>query len=253
MKPRDLRGRFTPREAPRDTCTMEGCERPQVGRGLCKKHYLRLYRHGDTNLRRITMPTRGPCAVDGCERLARARGMCTKHYRRLTKNGNPHVASTKQWPSAKDRLLNLCRKSSETSCWEFVGGHTRKGYGKLWHNGGMKTAHRVAYEILVGPVPEAKFVLHRCDNPSCLNPDHLFIGTHQDNMADMRMKGRGASERRLRGSKSPQSKLNEECVLQIKLRLAKNEQCSVIAKDFNVDRTLISLIKRGKVWTHVRI
>lgn len=79
------------------------------------------------------------------------------------------------------------RKGPE-ECWVWTGPTTDKGYGKFKNT----TAYRYSYELLVGPVPDRLHVLHRCDNPPCVNPAHLFVGTHQDNMRDKIAKGRGA-------------------------------------------------------------
>ena len=76
-----------------------------------------------------------------------------------------------------------------SGCWEWQGGKGSKGYGKFWL-GGCKSAHRVAYASIHGQVPDGLYVLHRCDNPACCRPDHLFLGTNEDNMADMNKKGR---------------------------------------------------------------
>jgi hypothetical protein len=76
-------------------------------------------------------------------------------------------------------------------CWEWRGRRMPKGYGKL--NRGTKTvyAHRLAFELRNGPIPDGLYVLHKCDNPPCINPDHLFLGTQADNVRDRDTKGRG--------------------------------------------------------------
>lgn len=78
----------------------------------------------------------------------------------------------------------------ETGCWNWTAGKDRQGYGILKLNRSMKKAHRVSYEYYVGPVPEGLLVCHNCDNPTCVNPTHLFTGTHQDNNQDKVNKGR---------------------------------------------------------------
>jgi len=127
-----------------------------------------------------------------------------------------------------------------TRCWEWTARLSeRGGYGEIkW---GTKTgkAHRIAYELVFGEVPESLFVCHGCDNPSCCNPDHLFAGTHQDNMDDMNRKGRGVNFV-ARGENHVESKLTDLQVSEIRRRYGSGkENQSQLAKAFGVSQGLI--------------
>lgn len=99
-----------------------------------------------------------------------------------------------------ERLEYYSEKVSESGCQVWVGGLKRDGYGKIKVNRKMTTVHRVAYEAEYGKIPEGMHVLHRCDVRCCINPNHLFLGTNQDNVHDRVKKGRSAD---FSGKKNP--------------------------------------------------
>jgi HNH endonuclease len=88
-----------------------------------------------------------------------------------------------------------CR--SKTACWNWPKYKNEKGYGCITYNGIKFAVHRLSFQHYKGIIPKGMVIMHECDNPSCFNPDHLFLGTHQDNMDDMVRKGRHASAKRL--------------------------------------------------------
>ena len=92
----------------------------------------------------------------------------------------------------KNYLIKNSTVNEETGCWEWDKGLNSNGYGCVFRNKiePGRGAHRLSYIVFVAPIPKGLFVCHHCDNPKCINPDHLFLGTHQDNMLDMVMKGR---------------------------------------------------------------
>jgi hypothetical protein len=134
---------------------------------------------------------------------------------------------------------------TETSCWTWLGGLDWDGYGMGWDGAIKKTvrAHRLVYEILVGPIPTGKCLLHRCDNPVCVNPDHMFIGTIADNNRDMHAKGRAAV-----GEKHGMNKLSVEQVRAIRLA---PEGYAQIAEKFEVSYGLVAAIKQRLLWKHL--
>lgn len=87
----------------------------------------------------------------------------------------------------QDIFMRHVIKTGVNTCWKWRGAKLKHGYGR--YSGGL-LAHRITYELLVGPIPEGLLVLHSCDNPECTNPKHLFLGTHSDNAKDMVLKGR---------------------------------------------------------------
>lgn len=134
------------------------------------------------------------------------------------------------------------------SCWEWQDHRVRAGYGAVRVGDKIKRAHRVAYELAYGPIPAGHYVCHRCDNPPCVNPRHLFAGTPAENSQDRESKGR---RKPARGSRSGMAKLTETDVVDILRRLQSGEKQKPIAAIYGVDFTLISMIKRGKIWRHV--
>ena len=135
----------------------------------------------------------------------------------------------------KQRFLAKVKKV-ESGCHEWQAGQARGGYGKFVRWPKTETAHRVAYELFVQPIPQGKWVLHRCDNRLCVNPDHLFLGDSEANIKDMDQKKR-------RGTKSQLTYANVE---EIKQMLKDRHTQQAIAEKFNVNQTTISRIKLGK-------
>jgi hypothetical protein len=127
-----------------------------------------------------------------------------------------------------------------TGCWLFAGSVTRIGYGLIKHGGVTKLAHRVAYETLRGPIPDGMCVCHRCDVRCCVNPDHLFLGTRADNMADMLSKGRQSW-----GEGRWNAKLTPQEVLEI---YASTETSATLADRYGVGARAIRRIQAGERW-----
>ena len=137
-------------------------------------------------------------------------------------------------------------KVAKTSgCWLWTASVDKDGYGQLGSDGNrasrtMLKAHRVSWELANGPIGGGLAVLHRCDNPPCVNPDHLFLGTNQDNIDDMNRKRRNVFHRR-----NPSLKLSNGQVDAIRTRRSNGERLSSIAEDFGVTQGTVSRIANG--------
>ena len=146
----------------------------------------------------------------------------------------------------KERIESKVEKIPEAGCWIWMGATQVRGYGELISHNRKHLAHRASYEAFVGPIPKGMNVCHSCDNVYCVNPAHLFLGTQKQNLQDMASKGRST-----RGQRNPMAKLTEEEVKDIKYFLSIGINDSDIAKQYEVTRGAINLIKQGKRWNHV--
>lgn len=159
----------------------------------------------------------------------------------------------------EERFWAKVDKSGE--CWVWTGAVGGWGYGKFWSGGGKgrcMCASRMAWELTHGPIPTGMQVLHHCDNPPCVRPEHLFLGTNADNVRDKVSKGRqprGAAVKvrppRHTGEKHPQAKLTESGVRLIREKLAQGMTNASIAREMGVSYSTVSLIRRGRIWREV--
>lgn len=133
-----------------------------------------------------------------------------------------------------------------SDCWYWTGSVNRLGYGIFVALNETK-AHRVAYKLFCGEIPEGLFVLHKCDTRCCVNPDHLMLGTQADNVKDMVSKGR-AKQIPLYGEKNPQSKLTVSQVKEIRCRVKNGETQRSMCTIFGVSPMTISRLVRGETW-----
>ena len=150
-------------------------------------------------------------------------------------------ANREDAPSLAGRFWEHVDQSGE--CWPWTAGHFDTGYGCAWHEGRAQKAHRVAWMLTRGPIPAGLRVLHRCDNPTCVRPDHLWLGTAQDNTRDMVQKRRH--------NRHGRRVLTLEQVLTIRRLRAQGQTLRAIADQFGVSWVTISLIASRKRWAHV--
>lgn len=127
-------------------------------------------------------------------------------------------------------------------CWLWVGNVSPKGYGQMTVQGRTRGAHRLAFEAVHGPQPSHVCVCHRCDVPSCCNPDHMFPGSHADNAAD---RGRKARGHRPTGERNANARLSAADVAAIR---ASDEPGTVLAARYGVSRATVSMIRNHKTW-----
>lgn len=137
--------------------------------------------------------------------------------------------------------------NTATGCHEWRRGKDGRGYGAFYPEPNKQVrAHRYAYERAKGTIPPGLDICHRCDNTACVNPEHLFPGTHTDNMRDMASKVRGNI-----GVNSSAAKLTEADVIKIRAMRAAGMPMKTIAASFPVGRTVVSRIVSRKLWKHV--
>jgi hypothetical protein len=141
-----------------------------------------------------------------------------------------------------DRFWSKVRKESDDSCWLWTAG-TVRGYGQIRINGKTISTHRFSWQIHFGEIPNDLCVCHHCDNPSCVNPDHLFLGTNADNTRDAISKGRLPQLRH--------AKLSEEEVREIKRTHRIGISLVSLGKRYSIDPSAISKIIRGINWKEV--
>ncbi|HJU36322.1 MAG TPA: HNH endonuclease [Gaiellaceae bacterium] len=153
---------------------------------------------------------------------------------------------------AAERFWSHVEIGRPYECWPWIGTRDPNGYGRVWlRRRGRRLqllAHRVAYELAVGAIPDGLFVCHHCDSPPCCNPAHLWAGDAQANMADAARKGR---TRALKGEQSPVAKLTNAAVLEIRTRYAQGETQVALAAEFSVSPSLIAAVVHRRVWKHV--
>lgn len=134
----------------------------------------------------------------------------------------------------EDRFWAKVHKTD--GCWIWRGARTPYGYGQLRVGSETAYAHRIAYSLAHGPLPDGSVVCHHCDNPACVRADHLFIGTHADNCRDKILKGRAAR------------KLDPDKVRAIR---RSNGNRSDLAREYGVDPSMIDHVRDRTAWTHV--
>lgn len=159
-----------------------------------------------------------------------------------------------RWPrrTVEERFWEKVERGEPDECWEWQETTKGRGYGKLWVHGKRMKAHRLSWRIAhsMQEIPVGMCVCHHCDNPGCVNPAHLFLGTHADNMRDAARKGKFFKKQtQVRGEKHGRHKLTEGDVLAIRSRYAKGcVSQSALAREYGVGQSTVSAVVTYENW-----
>lgn len=153
----------------------------------------------------------------------------------------PHAIEPRFWAKVE--------RNNPDECWLWLGSKTSKGYGSVSYDGKIARSHRVSYIMAFGEIADELHVLHRCDNPSCVNPSHLFLGTNADNVADRETKGRRKPPT---GELNGRAVLSEDQVIELRKLSALGEHSQKqLAKKFNISTSTCGNILSGRRWKHL--
>ena len=187
------------------------------------------------------------CSVDECCVAARKRGMCSRHYlkwwRKTPKDLRPPTA---QEATDQERFEMKVEKHGHGGCWLWTGARRASGHGYAVVSGVAIPAARAALEFAGSPRPGKLLALHRCDNPPCVNPKHLYWGTHQNNMDDAWARGAMPT-----GSERHGSKVTEAQVVEIRQRYADGAMGVDLAVEYGLSRPALYQITSGTKWRDV--
>ena len=181
-----------------------------------------------------------------CQRLSAARGYCGMHYQRIRRHGDPETLLSRPHGLSLEEAFRWHMPGTPCGdeCWEWPSCRDDAGYGTMEYNYRLLKAHAVSYQIHIGPISSGLQVRHSCDNPPCVSPHHLSLGTSLDNAADRVKRGRQA-----KGESQHLAKLTEKQVLEIRLLSGLSQK--QIAKRYGLSQSTVSAILRRETWKHV--
>lgn len=187
----------------------------------------------------------------GCSLRWKNPGSCIACHKRDKNFANVKTKKTNVFESLslEERFWQKVDKKSDSECWEWMAHLDRHGYGQVTANLKNRSAHRFAFAVSAKidlDSIKGLFVCHKCDNPACCNPSHLFLGTCADNIQDMVNKGRHA-----RGERNSSATLTEKQVIAIYNEATNGETYAAISKKYGVGQCAVRLICTGKNWRHL--
>ena len=192
----------------------------------------------------------GNCNIEGCKRVLTTNTLICSSCSGRRKLGKPYPMPNKVIKPLEERFW-LKVKIIDNGCWEWVGALTGAGYGAIEDKGKYWLTHRLSWEIHNHKsIPDGMSICHQCDNPACVNPSHLFLATHSENMKDKAKKGRSKGAHL--GDEHPFSKLDEQQVKEIKTLLASKVKQRLISKTYGISPSAVSDIKFNRTWSHVK-
>lgn len=189
------------------------------------------------------------CSIPDCGNKISAKGLCNKHYKSLLTHGDPNYQSRTPNNSGKIFVERAVETNDKVSCIIYPFRKNRSGYGRFESDGVNWRANRYALTLFSGPPEDGMCACHKpiiCKSPSCVNPHHLYWGTHLQNMQDIKINGTKIV--RARGEKSGRSKLNKPAVIHIR---ESGMPTKDLARIYNVDRSSIRNVLIGKTWSHI--
>ena len=195
------------------------------------------------------------CCIKGCEKPAKVLGMCAAHYDRARtgRDMTKPVREVIRTGTDIERLKAKMKVDEVTGCWMWQKSVNTNGYGQFRFRGKPQQAHRVSWILHFGEIPNGsgtygtKNVLHKCDTPLCINPDHLFLGDQADNANDAVSKERWG-KRGLKGEKHGRATLTEEIVRAIR---ASDLTARQTAEKFGTSTGTVQHIKKRRTWAHI--
>jgi hypothetical protein len=227
-------------------CLVEGCEREAQAAGYCGAHYQRKKAKGDPGPAQVRdrvwkIAADAVCSVEGCCGKVEKKTLCSAHYQRMKAYGTPTGLPESRKMNVHQVLGKHVKIGGYDECWPWQSSANPKGYGTHVRIDGEQLAHRSAYRVWVGPIPDGLCVLHHCDNPICCNPKHLFLGDNNDNTQDMIRKGRSKSFGRPRSLQPDDVRLIRD----------KNQSINDLIIRFDISKAMIGLIRARKVYKDV--